>query len=923
MPKAQESPASLLASFGDQGVEARLRNGIEEMSVLAGTTYYYRVVVADEHGTVPSAEGSFTTLPEHTEAVADDRVWEMVSPPDKEGAGVEIGTPFFSLAGGRVAEAAEDGQALTYVTNGPIGQAEGNRSFEPTQMLSVRGPAGWQESQDIVTPNEHAEGILFGGGSEYRVFSSNLALAVVQPYNVSSRTRLAEPPLSPPTSEAERGHQEKTLYVRADGRIQPQGAQAALYGEAEENGKTMGDAGYGYVALVTAANAPGAQFGSQPPESEPLVTFEGATPDLGHVVLESNVKGTACEPGPLGCVPGLYEWHEGALRLVSRLPNGQPSEPSEGKAILGSHRLVRHAISDDGSRVFWSVKHQHLYMSDTTSEPTQTIQLDTVQSGASGGGEHNPVFQTASPEGSLALFTDEFPLTEGAGATAGKPDLYAYNSSDHTLRDLTPCPRTEEDPEHHQVCVESAEVQGRVLGASEVGCDEGQSGCYVYFVANGVLCERENTEDECEAENAQGEKAAPGDCGAERPADTTCNLYVERREDGAWKPPTFIATLSNADRPDFEASIDNNTTDDMMTSARVSPNGRYLSFMSDRMLTGYDNHDAVTGEADEEVFLYEAGSEGGRGRLVCASCDPSGARPTGVLDLPTQASEVGAGLLVDRNGVWAEHRLAGSLPDWMAETQNVANYQPRYLSNSGRLYFDSPSDLVPQATNGKEDVYEYEPAGVPQGAHRCANASEAYSQLAEGCVALISSGTASGEAAFVDASESGGEGPGGEELAEGGGDVFFVTGAKLVPQDTDNSFDVYDAHECTRAEPCFPAAEERASSVCEGEECRSPASSPPAAASVASGSPSGQGNVPAKQGVSSSKTVKPKPPTRAQELAKALASCREKHKHASKKRASCERAARKHYGSVKKRKPAAKKAKKSDARGGRGRGGAR
>ena len=669
---------------------------------------------------------------------------------------------------------------------------------------------------------------------------------------------------------------------------------------------------------------PGAQFGSETPAAQPL-QFEGATPDLSHIVIESEVKSTPCVPGLLGCAPGLYEWSGGRLRLISRLPtSGEPTEKPE----LGSYPIVRHAISNDGSHVIWNVEEKHLYMSDTASEPEQTVELNEVQPGASGEGPSKPIFQTASPDGSLVLFTDQQSLTEGAGATEERPDLYAYDAGTHTLSDLTPC-RSEEDPETHQrVCAESADVQGLALGASEGDCDEGQSSCYVYFVANGVLCERENAKHECEAENAHGEKAAPGSCGRNSDLQTSCNLYVERREDGAWKPPTFIATLSNADRPDFEAKFvaegsGAESEANMMTSARVSPNGRYLAFMSERPLTEYDNRDAVTGEADEEVFLYEAGLQGGKGRLVCAACDPSGSQPSGVLDLPHQESEVGAGLLVDRNGVWAEHRLAGSLPDWMAETNQEANYQPRYLSNSGRLYFNSPSDLVPQATNGKEDVYEYEPAGVPQGAHQCTSASVAYSRRAEGCIALISSGTASGEAAFVNASESGGEGPGREELAEGGGDAFFVTAAKLVPQDTDDSFDVYDAHECTGAEPCFPPPEEQASSVCEGEECRSPASSPASAATVASGSPSGQGNLPAKQGVSSSKTVKPKPPTRAQELAKALTSCRSKYRHASKRRTTCERIARKRYGPVKKKKKPAKKASKSDARGGREREGTR
>ena len=52
--------------------------------------------------------------------------------------------------------------------------------------------------------------------------------------------------------------------------------------------------------------------------------------------------------------------------------------------------------------------------------------------------------------------------------------------------------------------------------------------------------------------------------------------------------------------------------------------------MSDRSLTGYDNVD-VNEEGgqhlDEEVYLYDAVTP----RLVCASCNPSGARPAASL----------------------------------------------------------------------------------------------------------------------------------------------------------------------------------------------------------------------------------------------------------------------------------------------------
>ncbi len=72
-------------------------------------------------------------------------------------------------------------------------------------------------------------------------------------------------------------------------------------------------------------------------------------------------------------------------------------------------------------------------------------------------------------------------------------------------------------------------------------------------------------------------------------------------------------------------------------------------------------------------------------------------------------------------------------------------YQSRVLSDEGRMFFDSADALVPQDTNGKEDVYEYEPRVAS--AELCACRS--------GCVSLISSGTSGEESAFLDASESG------------------------------------------------------------------------------------------------------------------------------------------------------------------------
>jgi hypothetical protein len=163
--------------------------------------------------------------------------------------------------------------------------------------------------------------------------------------------------------------------------------------------------------------------------------------------------------------------------------------------------------------------------------------------------------------------------------------------------------------------------------------------------------------------------------------------------------------------------------------------------------------------------------------------------------------------------VWpASTWLAANIPGYTGYTVDTAIYQSRYLSNSGRLFFNSADALVPKDVNSQWDVYEYEPEGVgAQSGHPCSPAAASGSSTyrpartyniegrpgeeGPGCTSLISSGTSSGESAFLDASES-------------GGDVFFLTTSRLLPQDVDSSLDVYDAHECTSESPCLPPAAE-------------------------------------------------------------------------------------------------------------------
>ncbi|MGH2881078.1 MAG: hypothetical protein ACRDK4_15900, partial [Solirubrobacteraceae bacterium] len=211
----------------------------------------------------------------------------------------------------------------------------------------------------------------------------------------------------------------------------------------------------------------------------------------------------------------------------------------------------------------------------------------------------------------------------------------------------------------------------------------------------------------------------------------------------------------------------------------------------------------------------------------------------------------------------------------------------RYLADTGRVFFNSRDALVPRDVNGTWDVYEYEPPGVGG----CTAASSSYSERSGGCVNLISSGAAAEESGFLDASATGGRDA---EEHEGGGDVFFLTAAKLVTGDRDSALDVYDAHECTTASPCLPQAQ-ATPPACETEASCRPAPSPQPAifGAPASATVSGPDNLSPTLPAGHAKP-KTKRLTRAQRLARALKACHKQKRHA--RRVACQRRAHKHYG---------------------------
>ncbi len=731
------------------------------------TVYHYRVVSESEVGIVEGADHTFTT-----EAVGgslvlpDGRAWELVSPPDKGGALIENIN----------AQAAADGSGIVYSASEPLGEGisghVGNRgnTNDVATVLSRRTGSGWGtrdiSAKQTLPPEGETGGQLFNISEVFHLFSPDLSMATFEP----RRTVAAQ------SAEAT----ELTPYLR-------------------------NDVNETYEPLVTAGNVPsGTEFGPDEIKGRGEVRFAAATPDLTHVILESDAPLTPNAHPFEERDENVYEWSGGHLELVNILPDGVSvpgAELGSGEGSIAG--MTAHAVSADGRWIvfrYGQVGTGIYYVRDMVEEKTVLL------------GRENGLtkFQSMSADGSKVFYIEPESSAK-SGREEDEGELYVLDPATGVKTALT---ADHLDGEHN------AGVQDTLVGTSE-------DGSYVYFVAKGVL--------------ASG--ASSGQY----------NLYLSHDVGGVWTT-RFIATLSSEDEKDwFSAHGGNSYLELSWVTSRVSSNGRFVAFMSDRSLTGYDNRDALSGQPDEETYVYDATAE----RLVCASCNPTGARPVGVHERPPGLLGLlqggPQGLVMDSTESWSGendrefdangHWVAGILPPAWHESGDVTSYQPRYLSDDGRLFFDSTDALVAQDTNGLADVYEYEPVGVGD----CTSASVTFSERSAGCVGLISSGQSSSESVFFDASET-------------GDDVFFITTSRLVSEDYDTAFDVYDAHVCSSAVPCrtVPVSPPACTS---GDSCKAaPSPQPEIFGPAPSATFSGTGNVivEAKKAVVKRKTKKPK-----------------------------------------------------------------
>jgi hypothetical protein len=768
-----------------------------------GTPYHFRFAATSEAGTGYGLDGTLHTRPSVIVGLPDSRVYELVSSPT---ANTDVYPPFgiFSPPNNTrlLMRAAADGHGVVYVGDPPPEGGNGSTGTNSGNgYLATRNADGW--TQRPITPFT---------GFHFEGFSSDLSTGVFDPEFGGTASFEANP-----SSPGNCTRLPMFTYTPGDA------AYHSLLTSVPSSSPTVCSGEFAGGNAGTAAVAPYSHVLFQSPAKlAPEATLE--------LVLKSeNFR------------YNLYHSYAGQTRLVSVLPNGEPSvnarfvgvppsevnelntDESDGEAD-SSQQGTPDDISADGSRVFWAQMtdgrketERQLYVRENPDQPQSplaegkctdprdacTLQLDVAQPGApgaSGGG----IFRAASVDGSKVFFTDESRLTTDSTAKPGEPNLYEYLLSPETGKpgaviDLT--------------AVEHANVKG-VAGPSA-------DGEYVYFVAVGVLTE---------GANAEGSEPTPG-----QP-----NLYLHHAG-----RTTFVATLAIRDGSEHltpnEERVGDWLSDPGLRSAQATPDGQSLVFRSTQPLTGYESAGVP------EVFVYNARAQS----ISCSSCDPAGLAPSKDLR-DADAPQV--------------YRAGGFI-----RPSTNSDFMRRSISEDGsRVFFETGQALVPQDTNGQLDVYEWErPATAAEPTNTCTPASSTFSELNGGCVYLLSGGTSSDDAYFLDASAN-------------GNDVFFLSRGKLTAGSLNENMALYDA----RVNGGFPEPK----LACTGTGCQGVPPGAPTFATPSSATFNGIGNFTPAPPAQNPKSVAQK---RAEQLARALRACRSKHNR--RKRARCEAATRKRY----------------------------
>jgi hypothetical protein len=762
IPLSEADDPTIAAGFGDVLASQHIEG------LKANTTYHWRVVASNASGTTKSSDHTFIYTTTGV-SLPDNRAYEMVTPPQKNGA----------LIGD-----------VSFVGSNPAIAADGSRVI----ASSIQCFAGAQSCNA-----QQGDGV----GSPYAFTRTSAAWTTTPlappatqfpfntPWENNADTGLAL------FSMATAPFGEDDLYVRqGDGSFVDMGPSTPP----EEGAHGVGQGG-----------KPGSSVQAQTADFSHFVWPTHAQwpfdeRKAGSVTTYEYVGTGNSQPLLVGVSGG-----EGSTDLISRCGtelgglnnvSAPGSLSADGQTVFFTARTEGPGVpcpSGSGANAGTEVPANAVYARiDGELPDAHTVAISNPSPSECGGGEAasekacreaatKPAgarFIGASSDGSKALFASTQQLTDGASEDSHSGDD-AFESRCAATTGPNGCNLYEYDlnnPTGHKLIdVSGGDSSGggpRVQGVMALSPDA----THTYFVAKGVLTT---------VANDQGEEAKDG----------ANNLYMFERDAAHPAGQTvFIATLAASDGGEWN---------EPGRPANVTPDGRFLVFLSDARLTGDD----TSAGGAQQVFRYDAQT----GALERISIGNDGFNDNGNRSTPTPCVV---------NFCSEDAKIAS--PADLSFARSDAS-----MSDDGRfIFFSSPVALAPGAL---DDVQITSEEGRP------VYAMNVY-EWHEGHVYLISDGR--------DVSVNKGEAPLcvpalsstcllGSDAA--GANVFFSTTDKLVGQDTDTELDYYDARICSSASPCLDQSPSP-TVICQEDACQgSPIPQPPLA-SAASVSFSGPGN---------------------------------------------------------------------------------
>jgi hypothetical protein len=546
------------AGIGSGGEAGDLVEAVSEQlgGLVPGTTYRFRLVASNEAG-VSEGEAAggggevahtFTTEPAVSQVLPEGRAYELVTPPDKEGAedmfressGTSLDTGFSS----------ESGDQFVLESRAAFGSFPS--SGENLYVFSRHPVAGHPEREEwgFASLASPALGLQNLGGG----------LGAIEPADFSGVAVL-------------------------DGVGAPGSELGVSYTS------LLGSPGGPYTTLHAdqPTHPSGVEEGRGFPKERTMVL--GASRDLGVVVLSSTnpalaeggvCKDDFCSEPPIST---LYEWAGGEVRQLDVQGDG---EPIPCGAALGSGRSNADAeeeaaedgaVSADGSKVFFTAPDPVVGLSyeGVKGCPTkaganppelyvrsgeETVEVSAPEEGAPEHTAHfGAVFMGAADGGSRVFFTSEGELTANE-AGIHDMELYEYNTETGKLTRVSAgdsgdaiggvVPLDERSGVHNNI---KEEVKN-VIVASD--------GSRVYFVARGVL--------------------APANAEGRSPVQGESNLYVYDAQTGR------ISFIASGDGGHYEP--------EESMAPETTPDGRYLLFQGE-----------MIGKGSVGLYRYDAEAE--------------------------------------------------------------------------------------------------------------------------------------------------------------------------------------------------------------------------------------------------------------------------------------------------------------------------